>query len=195
MENQKLAVTRTQMTKFLSDVLNTMEDYLTEYYGQDVRASIKFCYGVDSIKTYVRGQKNTSSRGGIAKVKALNKKDIKISDNYAYKAIIRNERQYFSEGDLHNLNEKEKDYDSFYCEYKCNWPDIFNASIIIPIRYPNMSGSGVKQNVLGLICIDALNQIDEWSNPDNCYAYHMTAFLADILYDLTDQYIKMQQMD
>lgn len=192
MPHQGMGVTRSKITEFLSESLNSLEDCLTEYYGDSICASIKFCYGIDTIKTYARGQNNISSRGGVAHVEMLNKGEIKIDDNYAYKAIIKSKRKYFSEGDLHKLKEKEKIQDKFYCEYY-RWYEIFNASIIIPIRYPNMSDSGVNQTVLGLVCIDSLKKLEEWSNPNKSYAYQMTAFLADILYDLTDQYIKIQQ--
>lgn len=192
--NQKMSVTRNNLSEFLSSGLNSLEDILTDYYGVPIRASIKLCARPGVLKTYARGQNNISSRGGVSKVQKLNKKEILIEDNYAYNAIMQRQLQYFAEGDLCNLSDKENDSDVFFCEYGDNWKDMFLSSIIIPLRYPIMTGSVTDYKMLGLICIDSKDTFPEWSNAKKTYAYRLTAYFADVIYSFIDQYMRRQEL-
>lgn len=194
MSKQKLSITRTNMVDLLNTSLNTLEDLLSSYYQVQVRASIKLCAKPGILKTYARGQNNTQSRGGLSKIQRLNKKEIAVEDNYAYNVIMQRKLPYFSEGDLRNLSEKEDDSDVFFCEYGDQWDSIFLSSIVIPIRYPVISEQLTDYKMLGLICIDTEKTLNEWSEAKNkSYAYRTTAFFADAVYSLIDQYMKRQE--
>ena len=191
--NQKMGVTRNNLSEFFSAGLNSLEDILTDYYHVPIRASIKLCIRPGVLKTYGRGQNNICSRGGASKVQKLNKKEIQIVDNYAYNAIMQRQLQYFAEGDLRNLSDRENDSDVFFCEYGAKWKEMFLSSIVIPVRYPVMTGAVIEYKMLGLICIDSKDTFAEWSNAKETYAYRMTAYFADAIYSLIDQYMKRQE--
>lgn len=193
MPNQSIEVTRCDIPEFLVGTLNTLERILSDYYGQDICASIKLCNTSNTLRTVARGDKNISCRGGIRKVRMLNGRSIKIERNYAYSSLLKRKFQYFAEGDLRNLSEKEKDYDRFYCEYGNKWPDLFLATIIIPIRCRILSDDAEEYKMLGLICIDSKTPQPDWNQKMNSYAYQMLAFVADALYSLIDSYIIAQQ--
>ena len=106
-----------------------------------------------------------------------NTKPIKIGDNYAYDTILKRKFQYFAEGDLINLSEKEKDDDKFFCEYGDKWKSLFRSSIIIPIRCQILARHSEEYRMLGLICIDSKIVQPEWNRKKDSYAYHTTAFV------------------
>lgn len=192
MPHQRMAVVRSQLTNFLAESMNMLEHILSEYYNQKICASIKLCVKDNKVKTYARGQNNIENRGGISKVKNLNKKEIAISENYAYTAIIEHQLQYFAEGNLLALSVKENDEDLFFCEYGEKWSEMFKASIIIPIRYPIFNNNKGEYKVLGLLCIDAKEEEKTWSKASKSYAYQLSAFFADAVYNLIAQYVKKQ---
>lgn len=51
-----------------------------------------------------------------------------------------------------------------------------------------------EYRMLGLICIDSKIVQPEWNRKKDSYAYHTTAFVADVLYSLIESYIIAQQM-
>ena len=192
MPNQSIEVTRYDIPEFLVETLNALEKILSDYYGQKICASIKLCNTQNTLKTVARGDNNISCRGGIEKAEALNKLSIKIKQNYAYDLILKRKIQYFAEGDLRALSEKEKGDDKFYCEYEDKWPELFLATIIIPIRCRILSEDTEEYKMLGLICIDSKEPQPDWNQKMNNYAYQTTAFVADALYGLIDSYIMAQ---
>lgn len=193
MPNQSIEMTRNSIVEFLGFTLELLEKILTRYYGEPICASIKLCNTQNTLKTFARGPKNVSSRGGRKKVKRLNSKSLKIGDNYAYDSILKRKFQYFAEGDLRNLSEKENDDDKFFCEYGDKWQDIFLSTIIIPIRCRILSGCSEEYRMLGLVCIDSKVIQPDWGRKTESYAYQTTAFVADALYSLIDSYIIAQQ--
>ena len=84
MPNQRIGVTRYEVVDFLVRTLNTLEKNLTDYYGQDICASIKLCNSPSSLKTFARGKKNTRCRGGVKKAQELSSKPIEIGDMTQY---------------------------------------------------------------------------------------------------------------
>lgn len=193
MPYQEIAVTRNDVVEFLQQVLNSLEDNLSEYYNQEICCSIKLCTRPNVLKTFVRGNKNIACRGGSKRVKRLNKEAIHISKNYAYNSIIRKGLPFFAEGDLNHLSEKEMEDDKFFCEYGDRWPEFFLSTIVIPIRYFVLSGDKEECKILGIICIDSKTKNIEWSHSPNNYAYQITAFIADALYNLIEQYLLSQE--
>lgn len=193
MPNQSIEMTRNSIVEFLGFTLELLEKILTRYYGEPICASIKLCNTQNTLKTFARGPKNVSSRGGRKKVKRLNSKSLKIGDNYAYDSILKRKFQYFAEGDLRNLSEKENDDDKFFCEYGDKWQDVFLSTIIIPIRCRILSGCSEEYRMLGLVCIDSKVIQPDWGRKTESYAYQTTAFVADALYSLIDSYIIAQQ--
>lgn len=194
MPNQSIEITRNSIPDFLVNTLNDLERILSNHYGEKICASIKLCNTQNTLKTFARGQNNVTCRGGIKKVRIQNTKPIKIGDNYAYDTILKRKFQYFAEGDLTNLSEKEKDDDKFFCEYGDKWKSLFRSSIIIPIRCQILARHSEEYRMLGLICIDSKIVQPEWNRKKDSYAYHTMAFVADVLYSLIESYIIAQQM-
>ena len=187
-------ITRNSIPEFLVSTLNDLEQILSDHYGEKICASIKLCNTQNTLKTFARGQNNVACRGGIKKVRRQNAKSIRIGDNYAYDTILKRKFQYFAEGDLTNLSEKEKDDDKFFCEYGDKWKSLFHSSIIIPIRCQVLDRHSEEYRMLGLICIDSKIVQPEWNYKKVSYAYQTTAFVADVLYSLIESYIIAQQM-
>lgn len=194
MPNQSIEITRNSIPDFLVNTLNDLERILSNHYGEKICASIKLCNTQNTLKTFARGQNNVTCRGGIKKVRIQNANPIKIGDNYAYDTILKRKFQYFAESDLTNLSEKEKDDDKFFCEYGDKWKSLFRSSIIIPIRCQILARHSEEYRMLGLICIDSKIVQPEWNCKRESYAYHTTAFVADVLYSLIESYIIAQQM-
>lgn len=193
MPHQKKYISRNDMINFLNKSLNSLEDILSCRYGTKVSASIKLCIKGEAMKTYARGQNNIASRGGISAVKKLNKKEINVTDNYAYQSIIDRQLQYFVEGNLKCLTDKCEPNDEFFCEYGKEWEKIFLASIVIPIRYPVRDQESEEYKVCGMICIDSPSIQKEWNNKKDSLAYKTVAFLADSIYNLVENYMKCQE--
>ena len=126
---QSIEITRNSIPDFLVNTLNDLERILSNHYGEKICASIKLCNTQNTLKTFARGQNNVTCRGGIKKVRIQNTKPIKIGDNYAYDTILKRKFQYFAEGDLTNLSEKEKDDDKFFCEYGDKWKSLFRSML------------------------------------------------------------------
>ena len=181
--------TASDICNFLQESVNSLEDIMTEYYKREVRASIKITIGNDAIKTYVRGSKNITSRGGELKVYKLNEVKINIKENYAYEAIVNSFVSFFSEGNLMNIQNKVKTTDSFYCEYN-SFEDVFLSTIIMPIRTPTHNPDGNKMVVHGMICLDCKEEFPEWSRKDlkETIGYHIIADYADSLAVLMKSY-------
>ena len=192
MPNQELGVTREEIAHLLDKILNELEENLSNYYKHDICASIKLCINVNKLKTFARGNRNVKCRGGRRKVQKFNKKEIKITDNYAYNLILKKQLSFFSEGDLNNMTEKENDGDVFYCEYGEKWPEYFLSTIVIPIRYQIINGERAEYKMLGVICVDSKEKHPEWSNRTDNYGYQMSAFVADTVYSLIDHYMIAQ---
>lgn len=91
------------------------------------------------------------------------------------------------------MTSKQNDEDVFYCEYGEVWESIFLSSIVIPIRSVVIGKQHTDYRVLGLVCIDAEKPVVEWNDAEKTYAYRVTAFLADAVYSLIDQYMKNQE--
>lgn len=190
-------VSNDRFTNFLKVSLNTLEKILTIYYGKDIRASIKLTLPEeDAFRTFGRGKQNILSRGGIARAEELYEDNIKIADNYAYQLLYIRKWQYFAAGDLHHLSKANKlrSNDCFYCEYGDEWPEMFNATLIMPIRfhtYTHQSPSA-RFDVLGLVCIDCYDTINEWSSPKvrDTIGYQIVADFADSLCGITKQYMQ-----
>lgn len=192
MPNQDIAVTRNEVVDFLNRALNSLEQNLSMFYEHDICASIKLCSRPNTLKTFVRGEKNIKCRGGEKKVKRLNRKSIKVSDNYAYNLIIKEGLRSFSEGDLRSLHGTENGKEKFCCEYGEGWQGLFLSTIIIPIRSLELSGDKEEYKMLGLVCIDSKEIHPEWNDCRENYAYKITAFIADAIYSLLEQYISIQ---
>lgn len=196
MPYQDFSITRDNIIKYFSDSLNSLEIILSNIYGTEIRASIKLLVSTDKLKTYSRGKNNIKSRGGKVKVISKDRKEISINDNYAYKLIVLDQLQYFAESDLSNLKNKMGDRDVFYCEYGKKYNEIFNSTIIMPIRIPvyeNGREDGFK--ILGILCIDSLDILSEWDGLDgqgddvvNTTGYHIIACYADNLYILIKRF-------
>lgn len=191
MPYQSIEITRQSVANILVNVLNLLEQDLSEFYKHEICASVKLCLGPRTLKTFARGSKNIVCRGGFVNVTMQNKKNISISDNYAYDLIIKENLQFFASGNLLTL--KDKRGMKFYCEYGCEWSDLFISTVIIPIRCPIKSKSRMIYEVLGLICIDSKEEHKEWDNNKENYAYAVTSFVADALYGLISSYIEEQR--
>ncbi len=177
------AVVTNHITLFLQKCLNNIEELLGTYYQVEIRASIKLTASANVLKTYVRRKNNIESRGGVFRTKELNEKNIPVKSNYAYNAIVKKKMKFFSEADLHNMHNKVKESDIFFCEYGDNWSDIFISTVVMPIRIPIYTAEFEDHNILGIICIDCNEIIPEWSDrtfPDKI-GYHIIADLADSL--------------
>lgn len=162
-------------------VLNSLETILTKHYGKTISASIKIVSGDDTFITAARGKNNIASRGGQIATAAYNKREIKYTDNYAYRALIEDGAKFFSEKDLVLFSSKKKPEDEFYCEYK-KWEKLFISTIVVPIRI--FYDSGMNNDYVGVVCVDCNEIIPEW---DCCIveeelAYGIIATIADALY-------------
>ena len=195
--HQEMRLTRGDLADFLNGSLSALETVLSDKYGVTISASAKLCTNHKRLKTFARGKNSIITRGGLAKIKVRDRKEIPVAKNYAYIAIIDRQMQYFADGDLQNLTMKEKDGDKFFCELGSQWNDIFSATIIIPIRCPNFTkvGSAIEYEVKGLICIDSAETIPEWTNSTETAAYNMTAFLADSVYGYIEAYTEQQKIN
>ncbi len=167
---------------FLQEGINSIEDLLTEHYQVNMRASIKLVYDKKSFKTYVRGAHNIESRGGDLAVKNLNRKILLIENNFAYDAIANKYLKFFAEGNLIDMHNKSEDDDVFFCEYE-NYLDYFCATFIMPIRIPEYRENIDKHEILGIVCVDCNQEINEWSRTDfkDKLCYHIVADYADSL--------------
>ena len=195
--HQDMELTRRNFADFLNGSLSALETVLSDEYGLTISASVKLCTNHKNLKTYARGKNNIATRGGLAKVRKRDRKEISVKKNYAYIAIIEHQMQYFADGDLQKLSMKEKDEDTFFCELGPEWSDIFVATIIIPIRCPDFSKSvrAMEYEVKGLICIDSAKTMPDWTNSTETAAYNMTAFLADSIYGYVEAYTEQQKID
>lgn len=173
---------RQRVIDFLQESINSIEELLTEHYDATMRASIKLVYNKDSFKTYVRGGKNIESRGGELSIKNLNKKIIPIEHNFAYDAIANKHLNFFAEGNLAHIHNKSEKDDAFFCEYP-DYSDIFCATFIMPIRIPEYRNNTDTHEILGIVCIDCKQEINEWSRSDfkDKLCYHLVADYADNL--------------
>lgn len=171
------------ITSFMQQCLNNVEEILSSYYSAEIRASIKLTISPQKLKTYARGKNNIESRGGELRTNQLNDRIIEVKSNYAYIAIVKRKASFFSESDLSDIHNKMSEEDIFYCEYGEDWHDIFVSTVIMPIRVPIYSGKTEDQNILGLICIDCKEHIPEWSDRKfpNQPSYRIIAGLADNL--------------
>ena len=107
---------RTRVYDFLERSVIYLEELLSTLYERSIRISIKLAIDDCTFKTYVRGKNNISSRGGQLKCKKKNQKRLKVSKNYAYKALVNKGLAFFAEGDLlhlHNIvGDGEKNVDA-----------------------------------------------------------------------------------
>ena len=180
------------ISDFFNESLNKIEELLSEYYGEEIRASIKLNSSNEAFKTYGRGKNNIKSRGGEAAIAIANQETVEITQNYAYRIIIEKCMPYFAEGDLSSLSNKLRDDDKFYCEYK-DYSSKFNSTIIISLRFPVFKGKTKNlQNyeILGIICIDCKKCMSEWSRNDitTSLGYHIIANYVDSLCILIKKY-------
>lgn len=178
----------TRMTLFFQESLNSLEKVLTDFYKIKIRASLKITINNDKVKTYARGANNIESRGGQYHCYELNEKEINVSENYAYIAIVQRGQKFFSEGDLLKMHNKFKPDDKFFCEYGEDYINIFGSTVVMPIRIPVYNRVTKRkhkpiQEVLGLLCIDCESVLPEWSevNFKDFRAYHIIANYADSL--------------
>lgn len=161
-------------------ILNSLEEVLTNHYGKTVSASIKIVSGKESLITAARGKNNIKSRGGQLATAVYNKREVKYSENYAYKSLIEDGAKFFSESNLIEFTSKKKTDDVFYCEYQ-GWSDIFISTIVVPIRtFYDVDNNGY----VGMICVDCKEAIPEWasSEVERELAYGIIATIADSLY-------------
>ena len=180
------------ISNFFNESLNKIEDLLSQYYCEEIRASIKLNSSNESFKTYGRGKNNIRSRGGEAQIAIYNQEKIGINRNYAYNMIISSQTPYFAESDLTNIKNKIKEDDVFYCEYE-NYLNIFRSTLIISLRYPIFSKiPQVNRNfeILGILCIDCANTVPEWSNNDitSSLGYNIITDYVDKLCVLIKKY-------
>ena len=193
--HQEIKPTREALASFLKEGLNSLESILTKEYGIKISASVKLGDRKNKLKTYGRGTNNIESRKGSLRVSRLDKKSYAITSNYAYTAIFDRQSKCFADGNLTNLTMKEKDGDEFFWEHEEPWEDYFEATIVIPIRCQSFKEGDEDDvfEVLGLVCVDANEVIEEWTDNPDSYGYEMTAFFADSLYNYIAQYLQQQK--
>lgn len=179
----------------LNDIANTIEGYLSKYYGYDVCVNIKLML-VDNIhaRTFARGARNISNRGGEQKVHELNLTDVDISQNYALNMILTKSLECFIDGNLEKLSTYLTPSDTFRCD-RDDWSQYFKATAIFPIR--GISKQQRHDHVrsydfLGFICVDA-NRTTDWHRGEDCMVYDFGSFCADILYDYLMTYKMVKQ--
>jgi len=181
------------MKDFLAKTLTDIEDDLSNCYKTDVRASVKLLCNDGEVKTLGRGRRDIVSRGGDLLLSKKAKKQIHIDDNYAYIAVINNKLKFFAEGDLAKLrNITDEENPAFFCEYP-DWFVLFKSTIIIPIRALNYDKKSTSDyDIIGLICIDAPQVIEEWNSPklDQTSGYLIVATFADAMYSYLKEYSK-----
>lgn len=179
---------------FLTESCNMLEDVLSSVYQKPIRVSVKLSCSDSSFKTYARGEQNVESRGGPAKDQNTFVKEIPITSNYAYHLLYDAQWPYYASGNLKSLEKasREKEGDQFYCEYGEKWSDLFNSTIIMPIRTKryNDSSPGKKYMIYGLVCIDCIECISEWSTPSlsGTIGYQIIADYADSICTLAKRY-------
>ena len=171
---------RTRVYDFLERSVIYLEELLSTLYERSIRISIKLAIDDCTFKTYVRGKNNISSRGGQLKCKKKNQKRLKVSKNYAYKALVNKGLAFFAEGDLLHLHNIVGDGDKFYCEEE-EFERLFLSTFIMTVRIPRFEEDPEKHAVIGLICIDSEHSLVEWSEKDftSKVCYHIVADFAD----------------
>lgn len=184
-----------QITNFMQGSLNDLEELLSEQYKTEIRASIHLTVSNTKVKAYFRGTNNKSSRG-LINICDLDLTEIESKDNYAYDAIVNRKMAYFAEGDLLHLKNTKKPEEKFYCEYEKFW-ELFNATIVMPIRIPDYKKMyETDQNIYGMVCIDAKDKLDKWSDKKLCdtIGYHIIADYADSIALLIEKWVKEREI-
>lgn len=76
-----------------------------------------------------------------------------------------------------------------YKNEKSDWPEKYNSTIVVPIRYLNTNDGNLIHDILGFLCVDSKNSIKRW-NDNNSFELQYLAIFADSIYT----YIKLFQL-
>ncbi len=190
---------------FFGQIVRGVEDTLTQFYNQQISASIKIVTVKSNTKqkeiaTLKRGPNNCASRSSIGEIDLNTSKAYKhvtnANANYAYRSIVKNGNRCYVCG---NLSDFKQGKTKFFCEYSNSWEKLFNATIIIPIRGLKSTSKENNESLhyltRGLLCVDAVCSIDEWNcsnerEMDALYAYNFCATVADMLFPIISKWVE-----
>lgn len=168
----------------LQNFVDLISDCLSTY-NKDI---ISVC-----IKTINPGQENIDDLDKQAKtlVRSQNTKrdrrrpneNITLGKNSDFKYLCDGTNIWFHGVDLKTLYEEDK-YENEADEK--DWQRKYNSTIVVPIRYYNVSDKVSVNDILGFLCIDSKNIVKTWDDADSFELQYLAIF-ADSIYT----YIKL----
>lgn len=154
---------------------------ISDYLKQNVCTCIKI-FTVDQLSYHLL------DRNVMTLVRSSNTGEDRISEEDEFFSVIGNTdfrklcagKRFYGCGDL--LKEWNKGH---YKNNSDNWKTKYNSTLVVPIRYkpanPNTKVSNRKMNLLGFLCIDSMDNNEQWEDRGS-YELQVLGLFADTMY-------------
>lgn len=170
------------LTKNLKEYIDSLSQYLTDYRGTTVSICIKVFKKRDRNRSEFQTEEIiTLARSSNTEHERNNSENAFVGQNTDFTNLCKGQIVFFASSNLHKIKESGQ-----YINDSTNWEsNKYTSTLVTPIRYNNNSKNNgnnyIKPDIIGFLCIDSLDEIQEWENSDSFELQIMAAF-SDILY-------------
>jgi hypothetical protein len=170
------------LSKNLKGYVNSLAQYLTDYRGSIISICIKVFKKRDRNREEFQSEEIiTLARSSNTEKERNNNKISYVGQNTDFTNLCKGQIVFFGSSNLHKINES-----GHYINDSENWEnDKYTSTLVTPIRYNNSSSNNgnncIKSDIIGFLCIDSKDEIQEWENSDSFELQILAAF-SDIIY-------------
>ena len=173
----------------LQPAVDCISVIISDYLKQNVCTCIKI-FTVDQLSYHLL------DRNVMTLVRSSNTGQDRISEEDEYFSVTGNTdfrklcagKRFYGCGDLAKEHAK-----GHYNNNSDNWKKKYNSTLVVPIRYkptnPNPQISNKKMNLLGFLCIDSMNNNEQWEDRES-YELQILGLFADTMYIYLDAFVE-----
>lgn len=168
----------------LQEFVDSISDYLSKYNNDTISVCIKTINsGQNEVKDLDKKARTLVRSRNTDRERKRTNEDITIGKNTDFIHLCDGTNIWFHGVDLKAKYESNE----YMNEAEANdWQSKYNSTIVVPIRYYNANDETPTHDILGFLCIDSKNIIQEWDNI-NSFELQYLAIYADTIYT----YIKL----
>lgn len=166
----------------MKEYIDSLSEYLSDYRGTTVSICIKVFKKRDRNRSEFQTEEIiTLSRSSNTEHERCNSNNTYVGQNTDFTNLCNGQIIFFASSNLHKIEESGQ-----YINDSPNWESSkYTSTLVTPIRYNNNSknkgNNYIKPDIIGFLCIDSMDEIQEWENSDSFELQIMAAF-SDILY-------------
>lgn len=166
------------LSKNLKIYIDSLSKYLTKYRGSLISVCIKVFKKRDRNRLEFQSEEIiTLARSSNTENERNNNKHTYVGQNTDFTNLCNGQMVFFASSNLQKIEESGQ-----YINDSPNWNNKkYTSTLVTPIRYNNNGNNYIKSDIIGFLCIDSKDEIQEWENSDSFELQILAAF-SDILY-------------